>query len=742
MKRLCLMLTLSCFCLWSLAQKNKQAVDPDSTFKEVNLEEVTLSASRFSEMKKYVPQQVQTIGAEKTKFMNQQTTAEMLTHTGNILVQKSQLGGGSPVIRGFEANKVLIVIDGVRMNNAIFRGGHLQNVLSMDNSILDKTEILFGPSSVIYGSDALGGVMSFYTRDPSLATGEKNQVFKVHAFFRYSSAYNEKTGHVDLNAGGKKIASLTSFTFSGFGDLKQGSRYYSKFPDWGKRSFYVERINGTDSMITNPNPNNQVQTNYQQFDLLQKIKFKIGRVENILNFQYSTTGNVFRYDRLTEINSSGIAKNAEWYYGPQKRLLAAWHLKLPKTGFYEQSSITAAFQDIGESRHNRNFRGSRLNHRTEKVVVMSVNADFKKTIGKNEFNYGSEFVYNRVSSSAFFENISTGQTGSLDTRYPDGGSNTQSYAGYGTMLRKISPIFLATGGFRFTYNRLFSRFEDKTFFPFPFDKIEQNSTALTGNLGLIVLPTGGWRIAALISSGFRTPNVDDMSKVFESGAGTVIIPNPSLKPEKTFNYELTVSKSFVNKYQLSATAWYTNYNNALSTDFTTYNGSPTIVYNGNTSQVVTVVNKNKAWVWGLSGTLAGDINEHFSFSTVLNYTYGRIKESPANYPLDHVAPVFGRTSFFVKYGRFRGELFALYNGVKDSSNYNLRGEDNQVYSADPVRGYTPAWATANLRTSFHINKIATVQFAIENIFDKYYRVFASGLSAPGRNFVITLRGTL
>lgn len=742
MKRLCLMLTLSCFCLWSLAQKNKQAVDADSTFKEVNLEEVTLSASRFSEMKKYVPQQVQTIGAEKTKFMNQQTTAEMLTHTGNILVQKSQLGGGSPVIRGFEANKVLIVIDGVRMNNAIFRGGHLQNVLSMDNSILDKTEILFGPSSVIYGSDALGGVMSFYTRDPSLATGEKNQVFKVHAFFRYSSAYNEKTGHVDLNAGGKKIASLTSFTFSGFGDLKQGSRYYSKFPDWGKRSFYVERINGTDSMITNPNPNNQVQTNYQQFDLLQKIKFKIGRVENILNFQYSTTGNVFRYDRLTEINSSGIAKNAEWYYGPQKRLLAAWHLKLPKTGFYEQSSITAAFQDIGESRHNRNFRGSRLNHRTEKVVVMSVNADFKKTIGKNEFNYGSEFVYNRVSSSAFFENISTGQTGSLDTRYPDGGSNTQSYAGYGTMLRKISPIFLATGGFRFTYNRLFSRFEDKTFFPFPFDKIEQNSTALTGNLGLIVLPTGGWRIAALISSGFRTPNVDDMSKVFESGAGTVIIPNPSLKPEKTFNYELTVSKSFVNKYQLSATAWYTNYNNALSTDFTTYNGSPTIVYNGNTSQVVTVVNKNKAWVWGLSGTLAGDINEHFSFSTVLNYTYGRIKESPANYPLDHVAPVFGRTSFFVKYGRFRGELFALYNGVKDSSNYNLRGEDNQVYSADPVRGYTPAWATANLRTSFHINKIATVQFAIENIFDKYYRVFASGLSAPGRNFVITLRGTL
>ena len=164
MTRFFIITILSLYAVAGFSQNKKPGIISDSSFKEVNLNEVTIAAGRFAEMKKHVPQQVQTISAGKIRFLNQQTTAELLTHTGNILVQKSQLGGGSPIIRGFEANKVLIVVDGVRMNNAIFRGGHLQNVLSMDNSILDKTEILFGPSSVLYGSDALGGVMSFYTK--------------------------------------------------------------------------------------------------------------------------------------------------------------------------------------------------------------------------------------------------------------------------------------------------------------------------------------------------------------------------------------------------------------------------------------------------------------------------------------------------------------------------------------------------------------------------------------------------
>ncbi len=735
MKHIFILITIILTSIFSYSQATS-----DTSDKEVTMSEVSVAATKFPENTSKVPQQVQVFNAKKIQFLNQQTAAELLTHTGNVLVQKSQLGGGSPIIRGFEANKVLIVVDGIRMNNAIFRGGHLQNVITMDNTILDKMEILFGPSSVMYGSDALGGVMSFYTKTPTFATNDKKENVSGNAFVRYASAYNEKTGHIDLSYGSNKVAYLTSFTYSDFGDLTQGSNYYSKFPNWGKRSFYVERINGVDSQIVNSNPNKLKQTGYKQYDFLQKIMFNTGKVNNVLNFQYSTSSNIFRYDRLTETTSAGVAKSAQWYYGPQKRLLAAWHMNLPKLTWFDKGQITTAFQNIEESRHNRNFKAAKLNHRIEKVDVISWNADFKKSKGKSEYGYGSEITYNKVRSSAYFDNITNGQFGALDTRYPSGGSNTQSYAVYANMIHKFDDKLNWVGGLRYSYSRLFSKFSDKTFFPFPFDDITQKAGALTWNTGLVVTPKGGWIGNILFSTGFRTPNVDDMTKVFESTSSSLLIPNPNLKPEKTYNFEIGLSKTFINKYRVGITAWYTNYKNALTTDFSSFNGSSQIPYNSGLATVKTVVNAAKAYNKGISANAAGDINEHISFSSTINYTYGRIVEAAGNYPLDHVAPLFGRTGITGKWDAFKIEAFALYNGKKDSADYNLRGEDNQIYSADVVRGFTPSWITANLRASYDFNKNFTVQVAAENILDKYYRVFASGLSAPGRNFVITLRG--
>ena len=467
-----------------------------------------------------------------------------------------------------------------------------------------------------------------------------------------------------------------------------------------------------------------------------------GKIEHVINLQYSTSSDIYRYDRLTEKTSAGIARYAQWYYGPQKRLMVAYNMYLQASAMYDKAQFTAAYQDIEESRHNRNFKSTQLNHRIENVKVGSFNADFFKNIKRSEISYGAEITYNKVNSSAYAENITTGVQSELDTRYPDGGSHTQSYAVYATSLYKFSKHFITNAGLRFTHNKLSSRFIDKTFFPLPYDKIKQKAEALSGNLGLVFLPGSNWKIATIIASGFRSPNVDDISKVFESGNGTLIVPNPNLNSEKTINYEISVNKIINQKWQMGTTFWHTNYSNALTTDFTTFNGSPTIVYNGVTSNVVTLVNKRKAFIQGISANIGADVNKYFSFSSVINYTYGRIKESPKNYPLDHIPPVYGKTNVTGKFNKLTIEVFALYNGAKDSANYNLRGEDNQNYSADIKRGFTPAWFTANVRTAYEINKFSTMQVGIENIFDKFYRVFASGLGAPGRNIVITLRGRL
>ena len=167
------------------------------------LEEIVISASKFQQNKRDIPQKIVSIDAKNIQFTNPQTSADLLENSGRVYIQKSQLGGGSPIIRGFSTNRLLITVDGVRMNNAIFRGGNLQNVISIDPFSIQNTEVTLGSGSVIYGSDAIGGVMSFYTKKPKLSYTD-SLMFSGNTVVRYASASNERTGHFDFNLGYKK----------------------------------------------------------------------------------------------------------------------------------------------------------------------------------------------------------------------------------------------------------------------------------------------------------------------------------------------------------------------------------------------------------------------------------------------------------------------------------------------------------------------------------------------------------
>lgn len=701
------------------------------------LQEVVVSASRFEEKKEDVPQMMQVIDAKELAFNNTQTSADVLQQSGNVFVQKSQLGGGSPVIRGFETNKVLIVVDGVRMNNAIYRGGHLQNVVTIDNNMLDRVEVAFGSSSVVYGSDALGGVMHFFSKKPMLSTTD-TALFKANAFTRYATAYNEKTGHVDVNLGFKKFASLTSVTASDFGDLRQGNNRNPFYGDWGKRTFYVERINGQDSALVNNNVNIQKQSGYKQVDVLQKFLFQHNaKATSMLNIQLSTSGNMPRYDRLTQVSGTN-PKYGQWYYGPQNRLLTAYTFQSNKqTKLFDDFKVIGAYQNIEESRHTRRFRKDDLSHRIEKLNIYSLNLDLAKDLNKHELRYGAEAVLNEVNSTATSENVVTGVISALDTRYPSGGSTMNSFAAYVTHAWEISDKVILSDGLRLSNVQLEAKFADKTFFPFPFNAVKQNNTALAGNIGLVIKSGKDWRINSVLATGFRAPNVDDLGKVFDSAPGTVVVPNPNLEPEKTINADFGISKVFNKKVTIGTTVYHTWYNNAITTNAGTFNGQDSIIYDGTTSKVFTLTNAGKAFIYGGNAYIEANVTNNFSINSTINYTYGRIKTDTTNYPLDHISPVFGKTSFVLRLNKFKGEFFALYNGWKRVKDYNKLGEDN--FATATPEG-TPAWFTLNLRTAYQVNERFQAQIALENIMDTNYKVFASGIHGAGRNLVLTIRG--
>ena len=710
------------------AQKKAETSKADTT----RLEEVVVVSSRFPEKREKVAQAVRIFTASRLQQLNAPTTAEVLQQTPGVLVQKSQMGGGSPVIRGFEASRVLLVVDGVRLNNAIYRSGHLQNAITLDHNSLESMEVGFGPSSVSYGSDALGGVIHFHTKQPKLNnTG-------VSALSRYASAANEKTGGFSVNVGKRKLASFTNLTYSSFGDLRQGARNYRPQTESWKRRYYVVRRDGRDEIASNQNQNLQKGSGYNQVDVMQKFLYKNNdKVRQVLNLQYSNSSDIPRYDRLAQLQND-VPTYAEWYYGPQRRLMTAYHLYLNGfEGVFNRSNITAAYQKIRESRHDRRLNNANLNNRQEDLDIFSLNADFSRSWTRNELTYGMELGQNSVRSAAYRLNIDTDERTPLDTRYPDGGSQVFSAAAFVSHRYEVSPVLSLNGGARMSFASLKARFNDQTFFPFPFNAVKQDNTALSGNMSLVYTPTSDWKISFIGSTGFRAPNVDDLAKVFESVPGRVIVPNPNLKPEHTYNVEAALERSFRNKAAVNVTGFYTFYRNAITSQPFLFNGESQIIYDGQLSDVTANVNAGRARLYGYSADLSLPLNNRLALNATATYTHARIVSDEPDQPLDHIPPFFANSSIAYRNSMFDAEFFIQYNGMKKLEDYNVNGEDN-LAQATPYG--MPAWYTFNLRTSCSLNRSLKLQLGLDNILDRNYRVFASGISAPGRNLLIALRG--
>lgn len=710
------------------------------------LDEVVVSGSKFNEKRKNITQKIDIISAKTIAGFNAQNTGDLLINTGNVFVQKSQQGGSSPVIRGFEASRVLLVVDGIRMNNAIYRSGHLQNVITVDQNMLEQVEVLYGPASTLYGSDALGGVVHMRTKAPKLSLTNKLLVTGT-AFTRYSSVNDEKTAHLDLSIGKKKWAWLQSYNYSYFGDMRMGDNYPAAYPTFGRRDSMIVTVNGVDNVVANPDNRVQKFSGYKQWDITQKLLFKQNeKVSHSLNLQFSNTTDVPRYDRLQDkrfFNASvgTTLRYAEWYYGPQKRNLAAYELTVSQPGFADDFRLNVNYQDIEESRQTREYRRyDRFDSRVEKLKVWSFTADARKKWNTNELSFGADGQVNGLKSAATRTNLTTGAVTALDSRYPDGNNHMNYFGLFAQHIRKMKEGKLVLNdGIRLQTVSLHSTIANNSFFNLPYSAIKQNNLAFTGNIGLAYMPAADFRATVNFSSGFRAPNIDDLAKIFESStsAKQVVMPNPDVKPERTYNIDLGFSQVIDKKLRVEFAGFYTLFRNALVKAPFSFNGQDSIVYNGVKSQVLANQNRNKAYLYGFNANFSLEFARWLSFYSTVSYTYGRYKKfTGQEVPLDHIPPVFGKTSLSFKKKQFSTELFGLFNGTKKRKNYNPDGEDNAQYAtADGM----PGWFTFNWRASLGLAKHFTAQLGVENIFDRNYRTFASGFSAPGRNLIIALR---
>jgi hemoglobin/transferrin/lactoferrin receptor protein len=711
------------------------------TLEEKTLGEVILSANKWEQKLNEIPNKIVKVNKAEIIRYNPQTAADLLGQTGTVFIQKSQLGGGSPMIRGFATNRVLLVMDGVRMNNAIYRSGNLQNVISIDPLSIETAEVIFGPGSLIYGSDAIGGVMDFHTLDARFSKTEKMLV-KGSALTRYSSANNEKTVHADVNLGWKKWSVLSSLSYGKFDDLKMGK---NGGQDIYLRNEYVERINGIDSIVQNSDPRVQRFSGYDQLNFLQKIRFKPTEHWDIqYSFVYAGTSDAPRYDRLIQYRQ-GKLRFAEWYYGPMLWRMHSLHIgHSKKTSIYDDAKATISYQNYEESRIDRARNNNNRNKQSEHVNAISINWDATKQLRKGEIFYGVEYVHNKVGSKGITTNINTGVLSPLVSRYPDG--STWSTSGiYGSYKVNIQPKITLTGGLRYTYNTLDATF-DTTFIKFPFLKAALRDGALIGNAGLVFRPQETWQINTNISTGYRMPNVDDIGKLFESVPGNVTIPNPELTPEYAWNFEVGIVKNVFRKYRFELNGFHTILNNAIVRRPTTLNGMDSILFDGVLSRVEALQNVSKATVSGIQASVQVYFLQRLSFITHANFISGKetddVKDEQV--PLRHAPPFYGSSMLRYQHNKLFAEFSAVYNSK--ISNEDLAPSEQaktDIYAKDiDGKPYSPGWYTLNLKASYHVIKNLMVTAGWENMTNQRYRPYSSGIVAAGSNFILSARITL
>lgn len=710
-----------------------------------------------------LPQQVGLIAGEAIAQAQLLTTADALEQLGGVYVQRSQFGGGSPVLRGFEANRVLLVVDGVRMNNAIYRSGHLQNAITVDPLALDRIEVLYGPGAIAYGSDAIGGVVHFRTREPRLGEADARPD-RARLDLAWNTAAQALTTSARLEYGTTGWAGLTLLSVAKTSHLRAGAHRPDRFPDFGRRDFFVQRRAGRDVVVPNEAPDVQRPSGYEQLNLLQKFRFRLQpRLELRANLQFSTSSNIPRYDNLSE-RRDGQLRWARWDYGPQTRTLAALHLQdRRKTKAYDVANYRLSHQFIAEDRITRRLDNLQEEHNLEAVQTTQLQLDFSRslTTGIN-LSYGADLRYDVVKSTAFFQQVDTGErTSGLATRYPSAGSSLAGLGGYAEGNYALGDSWQLRGGLRWSGQQLRATFgaNDPVAWPaFYLRGITNEQAAFTTAFGL--RHARGWR--GRFAQGFRAPNIDDFAK-FRERNGFIQVPNPGLKPERSLTLELGRSwdngQLFGRRLAAEVTVWYSWLRAAIIRQAGTLpDGRDVFDSRGDTLRVQTNVNADRARVWGGDFVLRYALTPTWTLETAGHYLYGRRQQRAPDgelltLPQDHIPPAYGNTSLRWQKARWSAEVQLRYQLAKRYEDYAvgaISGTAASGYILDRTGTsdnleFTPfltderrfagvyGWWTVGGQLSWQPAASLTLRLSGGNLLDVHYRTFASGISAPGRH---------
>lgn len=642
---------------------------------------VTVTAQRSDEQAFDVPQAVTIVGDEVLLDSVVRTTPEALTNQPGIWVQKTTHGGGSPIIRGLVGNQVLLMVDGIRLNNATYRYGPNQYLSGVDPGLIERIEAVRGSGSVLYGSDALGGVVQVLSKTPGFSLDGVRVQGLVSG--QWMSGGMERSARADLELGGERVAFLAGFSERRYGDV----------------------IAGGDLGTLSP-------TGYDARTADAKLLLRTGSTGLLTAaFQLSTQDEVPRYDQL----ALGAYLTNE--YDPQTRQLtylkwesfstSRWTRSLRVTGSFDRSVEGLLLQQAGSPK---------VRSQRDEVDTFGLVAEVASDPSPAwQAQSGVEYYSGRVGSTASETDPASGGTRNLRGSYADG-STSSSLAAF-TNHQVQWKGFRFSGGLRF--NAVTVSVEDALF-----GSQDVRPSAWVGQLGVMYDLAPWLRAVASTNSGFRAPNVDDLSK-FGAVESTVFeIPSSALAPERSWTVEAGLK--FSGKGASGAvTAYQTRLSDLIDRVPATYDGSGFV----DGRRVYQKQNVGDALLRGLEAEADVSLSPALRAFGNLTWTWGENRTTGA--PMRRIPPLYATVGLHYRHAAgwwLKGEVATA--GEQDRLAAGDRSDPR--ISSRLVDGVMPGWTCWNLHGGIQYRSVR-IQATLRNLFDEAYRVYASGVDEYGRS---------
>lgn len=654
---------------------NKIILSPTSILIE---SEVVITALRMSKNSFSTPSSISIVNLGELNKVQARSTPETLEEASGVYIQKTNHGGGSPIIRGLMGNQILLLVDGIRLNNSTFRYGPNQYLNTIDPFIIEKVEVVKGSGSVNYGSDALGGVVQVLTKEPEFSANGMN--IKADVYTRWMSNNMEKTGRAQLLFSGKTTSILSGVTYSSFGDILAGGNIGLESP-----------------------------TGYNGLSVDLKLKQKIGQKHLFtLAYQFNEHNNVPRFDKIV----SGYYR---FHFNPQKRQLGYVKFESPLSDKWNSKILyTLSYSQSDEKREIQKTETSKLALESDLVETYNASIEIQsRPITKWYFNSGFDYYSDIVQSNKIESILGVNK---LERGYYPNGSSAQSFAFFTSHNIEFG-LFTLNLGLRYNLHKI--NVEDQIASNFSL-----KPKAFVYNISILRRLSNICNIYFSTNTSFRAPNINDLSSfgIFNYG---IEIPNPNLTPEKSQTFESGLKFNAHNS-RASFTIYHTTINDLIERIESSFMGMDSI----DGERIYQKSNFSKAQLYGIEGEYYQKVSSNFSLSG--NFCYTRGQSLSLDEPLTRIPPFFGRIGIEYNTSNNFWCRIELAGALKQDQ---LSSSDILDTRIPP--GGTPGWLISNLKVGYekkHFNMI----IGLNNLFNEVYQTHGSGVHGYGRSLFISI----